>query len=299
MRLKETQRIFAEALLDPPANVKSPALRPPGRVPAVRAATALVRPGASLRAAERIEIYRRSYWCRLLDSLAEDFPGLAAVVGQQGFLKLARAYLWECPSRSWTLRDLGSRLEAWLARHREFAGARPDLAIEMARLEWAHIHAFDGPEAPPLEPEQLGRATADLRLRLQPYVSLLALRYPVDEIRVQAVEACAGDGAAGAGRRLRGRIRMLRPAAEPIYLAVHRFELDVYYRRLDQAAYLLLTALRRGHTLGSALDMILENRSWRGADAAKTLQSWFAAWSRLGWLLARQPAVEGTERETE
>lgn len=297
MRLKETQRIFAGALMDLPANVKSPALRPPRGVPAVQAAAALVRPGARLQSAERIEIYRRSYWCRLLDSLAEDFPGLAAVLGQQAFQRLARAYLSECPSRSWTLRDLGGRLEAWLARHREFAGAHPDLAIEMARLEWAHIHAFDGPEAPPLEPKDLEAATAGLRLQLQPYVSLLALRYPVDEIRLEAVQANAADASATAWRRLRDRIRKLRPAAEPIYLAVHRFELDLYDRRLDQLEYLLLKALRRGRTLGSALETVLEKRADGKDLPPETLASWFAAWSRLGWLVARQAAAEGAARE--
>lgn len=293
MRLKETQQIFAAALMHPPGNPGSLAVRRPRRVAAVRAAEALVRPSSHLRPAERIEIYRRSYWCRLLDSFLEDYPGLAAVVGETGVRRLALAYLSDCPSHSYTLRNLGSRLEAWLARHPEFGGARPDLAVEMARLEWAHIHAFDGPESAPLEPEGLLTADGGLRLRLQPYLSLLSLRYPVDEIRLQAPSGCAGAEEARSGRAaLRARIRAWKPSPEPIHVAVHRFELDVYYRRLDAVEFHVLASLRRGRTLGFALEAVSRRFAGSAVNLGEKLESGFAAWSRLGWLVPREPAEE-------
>ncbi len=74
----------------------------------------IVKPNDRLTSVERLEIYNRVYWFRILSSLADDFPGLRAVVGQEKFDKLILAYLTEMPSVSYTLRDLGSRLEAWL-----------------------------------------------------------------------------------------------------------------------------------------------------------------------------------------
>lgn len=293
MRLKETQRIFAAALMHPPGSPGSLAVRRPRRAAAVRAAEALVRASSHLGPAERIEIYRRSYWCRLLDSFLEDYPGLAAVVGETGVRRLALAYLSDCPSRSYTLRNLGSRLEAWLAGHREFGGARPDLAVEMARLEWAHIQAFDGPEMAPLEPERLSTADGGLRLRLQPYLSLLSLRYPVDEIRLQAPSGCAGAEEARSGRAaLRARIRALKPSPEPIHLAVHRFEMDVYYRRLDAIEFHVLASLRSGRTLGFAVETVSRRFARRAVNLGESLESGFAAWSRLRWLVPREPAKE-------
>ena len=93
-----------------------------------------IKPNSRLTSLERLEIYSRSYWYRLLDALYEDFPGLRAVLGQRAFERLAKAYLANCPSASWTMRNLGSRLEEWLRRNPAFAGGRLDLALDTIRL---------------------------------------------------------------------------------------------------------------------------------------------------------------------
>src|SRR6202035_1734498 len=115
-----------------------------------------------------------------------DFPGLAAVLGPRAFQRLARAYLTECPSQSYTMRNLGSRLAVWLEAHPRFGRPVLDLAVDMARLEWAHIEAFDGPERKPPGPEDLLEPGPDLRVGLQPHLALLELRYPVDDLRIEA-----------------------------------------------------------------------------------------------------------------
>ncbi|MDE3167971.1 MAG: putative DNA-binding domain-containing protein, partial [Acidobacteriota bacterium] len=142
MKLLESQRVIAAALMQP--------WNPRGRT--ALAAAGLIKPNSRLSAAERLEIYSRSYWCRLMDSLREDFPGLEAILGHAAFDRAAAAYLADCPSTSFTLRDLGSRLESWLRAHRRYAGRNPALATDMAQLEWAHIVAFDGPADAILQP---------------------------------------------------------------------------------------------------------------------------------------------------
>ena len=59
---------------------------------------------------ERLEIYNRQYWYRVLGALAEDFPRLRAVIGGRAFEAMSIAYLSEHPSRSFSLRNLGSHL---------------------------------------------------------------------------------------------------------------------------------------------------------------------------------------------
>lgn len=119
------------------------------------------------------------------DSLRDDFSGLVAVLGPSAFERLAQAYLVKCPSQSFTLRDLGSRLQSWLEQHPNFAGADYVLALDMVRLEWAHIVAFDGAGEKVLGPEHLIELKPSLRMGLQPCISLLDLHYPVDELRVK------------------------------------------------------------------------------------------------------------------
>ena len=72
-------------------------------------ASEFIKPNDRLSSFERLEIYNRQYWFRLLDCLYEDYPGLLAVLGEKRFLKCVRAYLVRYPSDSFALRDLGSR----------------------------------------------------------------------------------------------------------------------------------------------------------------------------------------------
>jgi len=73
---------------------------------------------------------------------------LRAVAGDKRFEAMSKAYLVDCPSRSFTLRNLGARLESWLRKHPEWAGPKQKLAVDIARLEWADIEAFDGKAEP-------------------------------------------------------------------------------------------------------------------------------------------------------
>src|ERR1051326_5685548 len=147
-----------------------------------RIAEEIIKPNDRLSSVERLEIYNRVYWFRILSSLADDFPGLRAVAGQEQFDKIILAYLTELPSESFTLRDLGSRLEKWLHSHPEFIPGRERMALDMARLEWADIEAFDAAEYPRLTQEQFQGLGEDPVFDLQPNLILLDLAYPVDEL---------------------------------------------------------------------------------------------------------------------
>ncbi|MDP2136732.1 MAG: DNA-binding domain-containing protein, partial [Candidatus Didemnitutus sp.] len=77
-------------------------------------AAEIAKPNDRLSAFERLEIYNRMYWFRVLDSLHEDCPGLRAVLGERKFMRLSEAFLQKYPSRYWTLRDLPQRLAKFI-----------------------------------------------------------------------------------------------------------------------------------------------------------------------------------------
>ena len=60
-------------------------------------AESYIAPNARLSSFERLEIYNRQYWFRLISAIAEDFPTLNAVLGQKRFDALILAYLAEKP----------------------------------------------------------------------------------------------------------------------------------------------------------------------------------------------------------
>ena len=247
-----------------------------------------VKPNDRLTGLERLEIYNRQYWFRILDSFEEDFPGLCAIIGRRTFARLSRAYLAECPSQSFTLRNLGSRLEAWLGRNPQFAGPAPGLALDMVRLEWAHIEAFDNAAVKTLGPEDLLDLGAGFRAGLQPYVRLLHLYYPVDNLRIRVnrdqQEHGTASNAVSMNRERRTRRYAVPLAAEDIYLAVHRLDSMVYYRRLAREEFQLLQSIQGGATTGEAIDFAFAASPLPPEEIPPMLERWFATWAQLGWL---------------
>ena len=56
-----------------------------------RYAELFIKPSHSLTSFERLEIYNQQYWWRILESFAEDFCGLRAVIGKAKFDSLVVA----------------------------------------------------------------------------------------------------------------------------------------------------------------------------------------------------------------
>jgi hypothetical protein len=257
-----------------------------------------IKPNDRLSSFERLEIYNRQYWFRILDCLWDDFPGLRAIVGKRKFMKLITAYLARYQSNSYTPRDLGNRLEQFLREEPHWAAPREELALDMVQFEWAQVVAFDGPSKPPISPDEiLDRSAATLQLGLQPYLSLLELNYAVDDfliaVKKQESDVLRGEASNAVGAAPRGRDqrkRSRRPKREKVYLAVHRHDNILYYKRLDPEAYAILTALSRGETVEDACADAVPESSQTKIDWADQIQRWFDDWSVLGWF-CRPPSL--------
>ena len=133
-----------------------------------------------------------------------------------------------------------------------FTGAHHDLAVDVARLEWAYIEAFDSATMPPLDETDLAALQPTTVLALQPHLQLLALRYPADKV-VLAAHKNQPDADivsnAVMGRKTSKRVRLPRLRRSPTYLVVHRHKDSVYYRRIDREELLLLSAIQEGEPL--------------------------------------------------
>jgi len=223
----------------------------------------------------------------VLDALGEDFPGLRAIVGSRKFEALCKAYLVDCPSESFTLRNLGARLESWLRTHPQWIRPRAGLALDMVRLEWAEIEAFDAAAEPALTPQDVLASELDPQFRLQPYLQLLKLRYPVDVLLV-AIRQDHSDGTMASNAisaRTRTKAHKVgRQKPQSVFLAVHRINYSVYFKRLGAEAFTLLSGLREGKTLSVAVAAAFEGRNIAESNQLSAVQKWFENWSTLGWL---------------
>ena len=245
-----------------------------------------IKPNDRLTAFERLQIYNQQYWWRLLGAFAEDFRGVRAVLGERKFDKLATAYLEQHGSTSWTLRNLGSKLVAFLEENPKLTHPRTALAVDVARVEWARVLAFDEPSRKVVAPEKLARIAPDrLRLALQPYIVLLDLAHPVDDLmrRLKRAEFSAVSNAVSSAVKRRSRPLAVRRSPTPIYLAVHRLNESVYFKRHDREAHALLLALRDGATLDAACETAFADSEESPEKCAAKIREWFSRWAEFGW----------------
>ena len=206
-------------------------------------------------------------------------------------MKLATAYLARYPSDSYTLRDLGNRLEQFLQEEPQWSAPREELARDMVRFEWAQVVAFDGPAKPPVTPDDiLDTPPSKLRLDSQPYLSLLELDYAVDDFLLavkkresDALRGEASNAVQSAPKAAKRRKRIRPPKREKVYLAVHRHDNMLYYKRLDSEAFAILASLGRGLTVEDACVEAVTASERTDIDWPVQIKEWFDNWSTLGW----------------
>jgi len=293
MNLEELQRTMAAAVMQPLTDEEEMQPRDTtgrwqGR-PMDEVVGQFIAPNSRLTAFERLEIYNRQYWFRLQTAFHEDFPALRAVVGPERFEALMNAYLTAHPSRSFTLRNLGSNLLDWLFQNPHFAGRKIKLALDVVRVEWACIEAFDNSEFAPLNIEEIAALGANPQLALQPYVQLLALDYPADDLVLDMHRRQRRESSEAGARPEADQdedFTPLRLRKHATWLAIHRVDYSLYYKRLTQPEYRTLTGLRAGLTLAEALESAFAGSRLNVASQVRQVQQWFATWAQLSWLCA-------------
>jgi hypothetical protein len=198
----------------------------------------------------QIGIYVEQYRLRLYEALVSEVPGLRAILDERGE-ELLRRYLFEHPSRSWTLNRVADRLAEWLERQDV-----PLAWAEMAALDRAVQAGFEAADGAPLDAGHLATMPP---LRLQPHVGLLRLTTNVHEVRTAALT--------GAERPA------LRAGDFPV--VVYREELRMCSWAVPLGLWAILDAIRRGLTVGEALDDAVAGGLVDTATLATSLGGWF------------------------
>lgn len=268
--LRQLQRTMAAALMQP-------LTRQDGMPASTR--VDFITPNDRMSGFERLEIYARQYWFRLLDCLYDDYPALRVFLGERRFHKLCRDYLAQHPSTSWTLRNLGSALPAFIT----------DLkARDVAHVEWAQTLAFDEALKKPLRIDDLlGADPSTLHLGLQPCVVLLQIDHAVDHF-ITAMKKADADVRGSASQAMSEAPTRARIAKAPklkrelVHLAVHRHDNILYFKRLAPESFAMLAALRDGLTLADAIELALAHAS-PDIDWPAQIRDWFTEFSQLGW----------------
>lgn len=131
----------------------------------------------------RFAVYRNNVTVSLIDALADTFPVVQALVGDDFFRAMARVFVQTNPPRSRLMVYYGDSFADFVASFSPAASV-PYLA-DVARLEMARVRAYHAADVAPIQTEALQAALADpedlllLRLHVHPSVQLIESPFAV------------------------------------------------------------------------------------------------------------------------
>jgi hypothetical protein len=213
-----------------------------------------------LPSTERIAVYQRAYFSRLVECLRDDYPALAHLLGAKDFEASCLKFIEAHPPTSASLNGYGAPFADFCAT---FPAPHATLASELARLEWAVVECLHADAERCLDARELGAVSEEqwsrARLIPSPAARLLATRYPVHAYYRAFLEGENPEP----------------PALGASTIAVCRRGDHVWRFRVDPRWAGLLRALLSGELLASALTSVPTDES-AGAELERALSEWVA-----------------------
>ena len=212
-----------------------------------------------------LDVYRDGYALRLIEVLANDYPGVMAMAGPADFDYMARAYIAAHPSHHASVRWFGKDLAGFLAITPPFSGS-PAVA-EMARFEWALGAAFDSPDVKPIGADVLmalpPEAWETLSFSTLPSLRVLSFAFDVPRAWQRREEQGAGNLDAA-------------QAEAPTPWVIWRPQFTSNFRSLEADEAVMLAALVQGHPFPELCKRLvaLVGEEQTPARAAGLLRGW-------------------------
>ena len=237
--LQNIQKSFAEALMDSSKNQL----------------LSFINGDSDYTKDKRLDIYRNNIFCSLTGALADLYPVIKSLVGEQFFNATAAEFIRERPPRCAAMVYFAEDFPEFL---REFEHTRDMVYLaDVARFELARHQAYHAEDTKPLKVEDLSVIPAEqlqqARFVFHPSVYLFDSPYPVLRIWDANQDECESD-------------ETINLDLGAVNLCVYRFDYEVRVRELNQAAYCLLIALESGASLGKAMIQATE------VDSAKSCE---------------------------
>lgn len=216
--------------------------------------------------APRLEVYHRAYRLRLLEALGKDYPGLRALVGDETFETICRAYIDRHPSHHPSLRWFGRHLAIFLRSSGDDA-AQP-LWAEVAEFEWMTGECFDEKDSAIVAVEAMAGVAPDrwagMRLRFQPAIRRLRLRWNAPAIWQATREA--------------GAMPSTEVSATGVPWLLWRRDMKIHWRSVAGDEDAALAAAMAGAPFGELCELLSAHagRDAAALRAASLLRQWLS-----------------------
>lgn len=237
----------------------------------------VILPSSQMTSHDRLQIYQRAYFSRLVECMRALFPSVHRSLGDESFDAIAFGYLVETPSRSHTLATLGDSFPQFLAATRpplddaeilDYA----DFLIELAELEQVYGAVFHG-SGPEVEESLSADDLAGLspgqfaQCRLVPHASiqLRTFRFPVHEYATA----------------VRNGAEANVPEPREVHLVICRREYVVRRFEITPTQYSLLSSIVADKSVGDSLRTLWNSAPAERNELASQVRTWFRDWAEL------------------
>lgn len=228
------------------------------------------------RAIDRLDVYAQGYLLRLQQCLKADFPATFHLMGESLFNFFTTAYIWQHPSKSSSLYDMGAGFARFLEQSQgDKAAQNPALQVpldiarlERGRTEVIRAQGVEGQYSRPLDPFSL-LSGQQQNIYPAPCLRLFQLSYPLIEY-IDAIE--------------REQPPPPVPSAETSYIAITRKHYHVSMSYLEHWQYILLKASYIEQNLAHCISMVSQESGVATDKILAQLMVWLPIAYECGWL---------------
>lgn len=234
---------FAPALLDPDIETPDGIIGPDGNT-----------------APKRFSVYRNNVVVSLMEAVAESFPAVQAIIGEENFAVLSRSFIYHHPPNSAMMQNYGAEFPAYLTAFKPLAHA-PYLA-DLANLEWQWIEAYHEENADCLAPDALTKIDQDalMQATFEAHPATRIVSSSFDLVTLFSVRE---------GNQI--DLEQINTASD---ILLTRPALQVHFQSVEQDIAIFLQNLLNGSTLGEALQSAMDKSSaFDPASAITTMMS--------------------------
>jgi hypothetical protein len=218
--------------------------------------------GGRISVDHRLHIYHNAYRVRLLENLQDAYEKTWAYLGDETFESSALAFIEDNPPRHRNLRWHGAAFPQWLANR---FPQDADIA-ELALIDWQLRHAFDGPNAIPIQSAELAGLSAEdwasVGFQFVPTLFMAPLRFN----SVSIWHALDQEQAPPVAETL----------PHPTWLLIWRKDWQPHFRTIQAAEHAALVQLQGGASFAQVCAALGEQFSDQEAAsvAAGSLRAW-------------------------
>lgn len=216
---------------------------------------------------DRIAIYSDGYILRLKEVLADDYPHLKNLVGDDEFDKLIDAYIAQNTSTQFSINDYGKNLSNFMQHHP--LSTRQPWLVELAQFEWFQGQAIIAADAELLTGNDLSKMPQqdwpNLRFHLHPSLAMTLLHWNILNI-IEALD-----------ENTKPPQPSLLP--EPVSVIIWRKSIDIRYSELHAIEALMIHAIKQACTFAEICQQLCEHVAEEHAAscAADLLAIWLQA----------------------